>query len=159
MSKKQLFIIATASLLGLILLIFYITGRRNIEENNALELSVSEEEILIADMHELDSLFMELENTDIKSRTNNAVQLNISWEKSLERFSAKHQGNPVSSQIAGLVLANYRSRIEMLQKVHSAKSAASTKAEKIKEAILVEQAKNDALKTDNILLKEALLKL
>ncbi|MCE7059247.1 hypothetical protein [Dyadobacter sp. CY343] len=159
MSKKQIFIIATASLLTLIVLVFYLTGRKNSKEDNALELSVAEEEILIADMHELDSVFREFEKSGVKGNVNTAVQMNISWEKSRERFLTKHRDNPVSSQIANLVLANYRSRIEMMKKTQSAQSAASVNAEKIKEAIAVEQAKNDALKTDNLLLKGALYKL
>lgn len=159
MSKKRIFITSTASLLALIIFIFYITGRKSSKDNQALELSVAEENVLIADMHELDSVFTQLEGASLKSDINTAVQTEISWEKSKDKFSAKHQANPVASQITVLVLANYRSRIEMMQKTQSAKSAASAKAEKIKEAIAAEQAKNDALKTDNILLKEALLKL
>lgn len=159
MRKKQLFLLVTSGLLALILFVFYMTGRKNVKETSALDLSVAEEEILIADMHELDSVFSEFENAGMSGNVNTVLQTNLSWEKSKEKVLAKHQSNPVSLRITELILANYQSRIELMQKTNSARSAASTRAEKIKEAIAVEQAKNDALKTDNILLKEALLKL
>ncbi|MEO6282976.1 MAG: hypothetical protein ABIN80_13725 [Dyadobacter sp.] len=159
MSRKYLFIGLTLVLLVTMVVSFYLTARHQVKKGDSLEFSASDENTFLNGMNNLDSLYNELEKAVYKRDVNATAQINVLWERSKDDFLAKHQKNQMALQMANEVLENFRNRIKMMKDSYKVKSASVMKANEINEAIQIEKTKNEQLKTDNVLIKEALLKL
>ncbi|AEI51525.1 hypothetical protein [Runella slithyformis] len=159
MNKPSVFIGLSLLSVICIALLFVLVGKPYNSSSDNPTLSSSDESRFIADVKELDTLYLKLQKAAYLKDVKATAQVNIRWEKQKDAFLTRYTSNPVLAKLAAQVHNNYRQRVKVLKETYRMKAVTFSKAEQLKEAITSEEAQKEELKAENQMIKQALLTL
>lgn len=159
MNKSSVFIGLSLFSVICIALLFFVLGKPSGSSSKNLIISHADELGFIAKVKELDTLYTLLQEAAYSKDISKTAEVNIRWEKQRDEFLATYRSDSVLSKLSNQVLNNYRQRVKVLKDTYRTKSASLSEAEQLKSAIKTEEAKKEELKTENQMIKQALLTL
>lgn len=159
MNNKTTFITISALLLLAIAAIFFWIGPKKQPAQSEVVISSTDEAQFVADVTQLDSLYAKLQKAVYEKDVSTTAEINIKWEKKRNAFLTQYANHEVLSKLANKVINNYRQRVRVIKETYRTKTQSLSEIEQWKEAVKIEEAKKEELKTENQMIKQALLTL